>query len=171
VLKLTADRFALTILPRRWPWGKTFIGVIVGLAVAGGIAVATMGVVARVRRKRQAANVPPPPSPLERMAAEIDQIRRLFREGVAKDAYDAVERFVRKALGLRLGGDLRHATITELSERLANEETLDSAVRDRAASILDRCAQVKFAGYVPTVADQEQVGADCRLLLDDLKTG
>jgi len=168
VLRFTSDRFALTILPRRWPWKKILFGALATLAVIGLGTAATMGVVARVRRAREAAKVPPPPSPFQQMKAELDAIRRLFTNGIAKDAYDGVERFVRKALGLRLGGDLRYVTISELNERLGNE-TLDSAVRDRAASILDRCAQVKFAGYVPTVADQDQIVADCRLLLDDIE--
>ena len=168
VLKLTSDRYALTILPRRWPWKKIALGSLAAVgALCAGVAGGTV-LASRARRKREAAKQAPPPLPLEAVGAEIDHIRRLFREGVAKDGHDAAERFVRKALELRLGGDLRHATISELAERLANE-TLESAVRDRAASILDRCAQVKFAGYVPTVADQDQVVADCRLLLDDLK--
>jgi len=168
LLRFTSDRFALTILPRRWPWGKILFGAFATVVVLGIATAAAMATAARIRRAREAAKVPPPPSPLEQMKAELGGIRRLFTEGAAKDAYDSVERFIRKALGLRLGGDLRYATISELGERLANE-TLDSAVRDRAASILDRCAQVKFAGYVPTVADQDQTIADCRLLLDDLE--
>ena len=167
-LQLTSDRYALTILPRRRPWGTILAGTVAALAVAGGIAAAAGGLMRRARRRREAANAPPPPSPFDRMRGDVDQIRRLFTEGVAKEAYDRVERFVRKALGQRLGGDLRFATIGELSERLANE-SLDAAVRDRAVSILDRCGQVKFAGYVPTVADQDQIAADCRLLLDDLE--
>ena len=169
VLRLTTDRFALTILPRRWPWMKIFVGAVTGLAVVGAGVATGMGMAARARRKREAAKVPPPPPLFEQMRAVLDQVRRLFREGVAKDAYDGIERFVRKTLGLRLGGDLRHVTISELGERLANE-TLDSAVRDRALSILDRCGQVKFAGYVPTVADQDQIVADCRLLLDEIES-
>lgn len=167
-LQLTSDRYALTILPRRWPWGKILLGGVAVVAVAGAIAGVTVALVARARRKREAAKVAPPPSPFDLMRADLDQIRRLFTEGVARGAYDRVERFVRKALGQRLGGELRFATISELSERLANEP-LDSAIRDRAISILDRCAQVKFAGYVPTVADQDQIVADCRLFLDDLE--
>ena len=167
VLHLTTDRFALTILPRRWPWNEILMGTLGLLAVLGGGTAAGMGMAARARRLRKAANVPPPPSPFDLMKADLNQVRRLLTEGVVKDAYDAVERFVRKALGERLGGDLRHVTISELAERLANEE-LDAAVRDQATAILDRCAQVKFAGYVPTVADQDQILADCRLLLEDL---
>jgi len=168
-LRLTSDRFALTILPRRWPWRKILLGTLATLTVLGAGTAGTIAAVARARRAREAAKVPPPPSPFELMKADLDAIRKVLREGVAKDGYDSVERFVRKVLALRSGSDLRSATISELSDRLANEEALDSTVRDRAASILDRCAQVKFAGYVPTVADQDQVLADCRLLLDEIE--
>ena len=166
LLHLTTDRFALTILPRRRPWRTIILGALGAAAVLGLVTAAGMGLAARARRLREAARVPPPPSPLQLVWAEVDQVRRLFTDGATKDAYDVVERLVRKALSERLSSDLRHVTIAELSERLAGEESLESAVRDWAAGILDRCGQVKFASYVPTVADQDRVLADVRLLLE-----
>lgn len=168
LLRQTTDRFALEILPRRWPWGKIALGALAALAVVGGGGAAAMGLAARRRRAREAALIPAAPSPFEQMRGHLEAIHRSFTEGAAKDGFDAVERFVRRALGERLDGDFRHATIDELGERLA-DGSLGAAARDRATSILDRCGRVKFAGYVPTVADQDQVVADCRLLLDDLE--
>ncbi len=167
-LHLTTDRHTLTILPRRKPWGKIIGWTAAVLAAAGILAAGGMAIARRVKRAREAARVPPPPSPFEQMSAELDGVRKMFTQGVVKDGYDAIERFVRKALGLFLKSDFRHPTITELTERLAHE-SLDERLRDRAASILDRCMQVKFAGYTPTVADQEQVIADCRTFLEAMK--
>jgi len=167
-LRLTTDRFALTILPRRWPWKKILLWFAGAVATVGVTGVFVLGLVAHVRRRRKAAKVPPPPSPFEQMRGDLERIQRLFTEGVARDACDVAERLVRKALGRKVGAELGYATISELSERLGNE-ALDPVVCDRAASILDRCSQVKFAGYAPTVADQNQILADCRLLLDDLE--
>ncbi len=167
-LHLTTDRHTLTILARRRPWGKIIGWTLGALGVAGALAGAGLAIARHVKRAREAAKVPPPPSPFEQMAAELDGVRKMFTQGAVKDGYDAVERFIRKALGLFLKSDFRHPTISELTERLAHE-TLDERLRDRAASILDRCMQVKFAGYTPTVADQEQVIADCRVFLEEMR--
>jgi hypothetical protein len=168
VLALTTDRFALEILPRPWPWGKIVLGVVIlGGAFLAAAVLAVVMVKASASKKAAAAQ-PQPPSPYTLMREDIDGIQRLFNDGSVRDGYDAVERLVRKALRERIGEDLRHVTINEFTRRIEGA-SLAAEVSDRAASILDRCAEVKFAGYAPTVADQNQIVADCRLLLDNLE--
>jgi len=169
VLHLSTGRFALTILPRRWPWKRIAVGVIAAVLLIGGGVAGARAFAARRKRLREEAEAARPPSPFELMRGEVEAIRKLFTEGATKQAYDAVERLVRRALGEQLGEDLRAATTSELTERLGRSDSLDGPIRDRAASILDRCAEVKFAGYSPTVADQDRILADCSLLLDDLE--
>lgn len=166
-LQLTTDRYSLQISARPFPWGKVVGGVLACAAVFVAVSALVIGGRARARRAREAAVAARPPSLFEVLREQLDGIRGQFRDGAIREGYDAVDGFVRSAVGGRLGAELHAVTIDELMTRLEGSN-MNPAIRDRAVSILDRCGQVKFAGYSPTVADQDQVIADCRLLLDDL---
>ena len=156
----------LKILPPKHNWGKIFLtgaGVLVGLALLGGV-----GYTGIQFLKRRPA---PPPvddsettSPYERILGELASMRLFLVEGEIRDFYSKLTKLAKGFVGVTEGEEITRLTTEELLKKL-EERNYNPENRDRIFSILELCDRVKFAGYIPTQSENEQVLKDFETLM------
>ncbi|MFC1601698.1 hypothetical protein ACFL34_05060 [Candidatus Sumerlaeota bacterium] len=102
----------------------------------------------------------------ERFRSELIVLESRIIEGDSAEGCDKAAKWTKNLLAALAEPSIRRATHSELVERFANSDALDSQLTDRALSILERCEQVKFAGHRPTRGEQQDLYRDCQSLLE-----
>jgi hypothetical protein len=162
---LKTSRLDLHVLGARVAWGK-IIGRSAALLVLVGAGFAGIFLGRNLlRRRAPGAMVEPPVSPYERIFGEIDSMKMMLVEEELKDFYDKVFELVRGALAQRSGSSFQKYTAQELAEYLAQDH-LPEHSRNKALSILERCNTVRFGGYLPTYAENEEILKDLKAFVE-----
>jgi hypothetical protein len=123
------------------------------------VVVTTLGLTAWWRRRPRVEPPPPPPRHPWLVAMEaLEHIARgdLLSRGLTKDYYDAISDVIRRYIGGSKGFDAIEMTSGELRERL-RADPLPGVTNVEVERLLEECDLVKFARYVPSHEECEEV--------------
>jgi hypothetical protein len=123
------------------------------------VVVTTLGLTAWWRRRPRIEPPPPPPRHPWLVAMEaLEHIARgdLLSRGLTKDYYDAISDVIRRYIGGSKGFDAIEMTSGELRERLRSDP-LPGVTNVEVERLLEECDLVKFARYVPSHEECEEV--------------
>lgn len=137
----------------RWRW------IALGLDAVFLVILATLGVTAWWRARPKIAPPPPPPRHPWLVAMEaMEVIARgdLLSRGLTKDYYDAISDVIRRYIGGTRGFDAIEMTSGELKDRL-RADPLPGVTNVEVDRLLEECDLVKFARYVPSHEECEEV--------------
>lgn len=133
--------------------------IALGLDAVFLVIVSTLGVTAWWRRRPRVLPPPPPPRHPWLVAMEsMELIARgdLLSRGLTKDYYDAISDVIRRYIGGTQGFDALEMTSRELRERL-HAQPLPGVTNVEVERLLEECDLVKFARYVPSNEECEEV--------------
>lgn len=163
--QLKTSSLSLQILPPRKNWFK-----IIGLPLASILVIvsATIAVIKILTARKEARlaklNAPKEPTPLERLLSELDAQKLVLIEGDMKTFYDNCFKLIRGFISLSHNGHTTKMTAMELMDYLeANEQNSD--LRDKTLNLLNKCEGIRFGGYFPSPAENEQMIKDIHELL------
>ena len=163
-LRLKEHRFE--ILPPKYNWGRIFLFVLLilaGIAVLSGLGFLLL----QFLKRRPAPPLPPDSettSPYERILGELASMRLFLVEGEIRDFYAKLTKLAKGFVAVTVGDEIIKLTTDELLQTL-QEKDYNPENRDRIFAILEMCDRVKFAGYIPTQSENEQVLKDFDTLL------
>jgi hypothetical protein len=133
--------------------------VMFGLNGAFLLVLATLGVNAYMRSRPKVEPPPPPPVPAWILALEgLDVLSRsdLLSRGLTKDYYDQLSDVVRRYIGALRGFDALEMTSDEVLWKLRKVPVAGVATTE-IEHLLRECDLVKFARYVPSHEESEQI--------------
>ncbi|MBN1674402.1 MAG: hypothetical protein JXR37_25365 [Kiritimatiellae bacterium] len=145
----------------------------IGVAAAGGLALAVGLVVALARRKRGAAQA----AAAERIPAhdqafaELENLlaRDLINQGQIKAFYQGVSDILRRYIERRFGLRAPERTTEEFLAELGNTNVLAPAHKDLLKVFLGHCDLVKFAEHQPEKADIQKTFDSCKTFILETK--
>jgi hypothetical protein len=123
-----------------------------------------------LRRRRQHAAMAAPPRPAHEVAAEALRAlraRRLPEEGAFKEFYSTLSDIVRRYLEDRFRVRAPEMTTEEFLAATARGAALERAHRALLGTFLGESDLVKFARFVPTLADSERALEAAERFVDD----
>ncbi len=153
------------ILPPRHNWRRIFLrtgSTLVIVLIVGGAGF----LIVRYWKRRPA----PEPveneitSPYERILGELSSMRLFLVEGEIRDFYTKLTKLAKGFVAITESNEITKLTTDELLHTL-QERDYNPENRDRIFSILEMCDRVKFAGYIPTQSENEQVLKDFETLI------
>jgi len=147
----------LEILQPKHNWGRILI---TGAIIVGGIAVAGfLGFAVYKLLQRRPAPVPEESeatNPYERIQGELASMRLFLVEGEIRDFYSKLTKLSKGFIAVTEGEEMTRLTTDELLHVL-QEKNYNPEIRDKIFAILELCDRVKFAGYIPSQSENEQV--------------
>ncbi len=155
----------LEIFPPRHNWGRILI---TGAIILCGIGVLGLGGYAVYRfLQRRPAPVPEETdatNPYERIQGELASMRLFLVEGEIRDFYSKLTNLAKGYIAVTEGYEVTRLTTDELLHVL-QEKNYNPEKRDKIFAILELCDRVKFAGYIPSHSENEQVLKEFDMLM------
>lgn len=163
VLKTSLITF--NILPERKNWTK-IIGIPLGIIILIIVSFVGGNYIRKIRlqakeRERAIANQP---TPKECLLSELEAQKVVLIEGDIKTFYDNCFKLIRGFISLTCGDSTMKMTGAELSEFLEQSD-INANMRDKALNLLNKCEGVRFGGYFPTPAENDDIIKDIRVLI------
>jgi hypothetical protein len=154
------------VLPPRYNWGRIFLYILITVLSAGTI----VGLVFLIIRfiKNQPQPLPSSDSetttPYERILGELASMRLFLVEGEIRDFYSKLTKLAKGFVAVTEGKEIISLTTDELLHSLQDHD-YNPENRDRIFTILEMCDRVKFAGYIPSQSENEQILKDFDILV------
>jgi len=163
--QLRTSSLSLEILSPRKNWVKILGLPIAGIALLAVFFYLVFNIKKKRREKRErelAASKEPTPE--ERLLSELDAQKLTLIEGDIKTFYDNCYKLTCGFISLSSGDNVRRMTAMEIMERLEKIE-YDPELRDKVVNIINRCEKVRYGGYFPTPAENEDLIRDVKNLI------
>lgn len=148
-----------------WRFVLIFIIVIIILAIIAGLVFLGIKFMNRPRKVQPAtAYDNDVTTPYERILGEIASMKLFLVEGEIRDFYSKLTKLAKGFVAVTEGEEITRQTTDELLQTLKDRD-YNPENRDKIFAILEMCDRVKYAGYIPTKEENQQILKDFESLV------
>ena len=164
-VKKPMNRVNIMITPPKYNYTGTIYKVLGGVGAALALVLVVIYIGPLLKREKSNHSGDLQDSPYERFQAELFILKAKLDQDQVQDYFAKSEKWLRNLISVAFGKNLTAATFPELQLLLGSLNSEHSDWIETILQIAKKCEDVKFAGYVPTHGEKQDLYLQCEEIL------